>query len=65
RFPALQVFEIINGLGQSANLHSGTIPTSNQRNFALCFKFSELPRRLPQIDVSENISGLAIKLTIN
>ncbi|HFV0919289.1 TPA: hypothetical protein ACH9JU_005526, partial [Escherichia coli] len=41
RFPALQVFEIINGLGQSANLHSGTIPTSNQRNFALCFKFSE------------------------
>ncbi len=34
-------------------------------NFEVCFKFSELPRRLPQIDVSENISGLAIKLTIN
>ncbi|EKI33191.1 hypothetical protein EC07798_5173, partial [Escherichia coli 07798] len=36
-----------------------------KRNFALCLKFSELPRRLPQIEVSENICGLAIKLIIN
>lgn len=32
-------------------------PTS-QRNFALCFKFSELQRRLPQIEVAGNINQL-------
>ena len=41
RSPQIEVAGNINGLGQSVNLHSGTISTSNQRNFALCFKFSE------------------------
>ncbi|EHU25384.1 hypothetical protein AC99_3241 [Escherichia coli 2-222-05_S4_C2] len=33
--------------------------------FCVIGNIKQLPRRLPQIEVSENISGLAIKLTIN
>ncbi|EPS6129477.1 hypothetical protein ACVGDW_003688 [Escherichia coli] len=33
--------------------------------FCVIGNIKQLPRRLPQIEVSENISGLAIKLTSN